>query len=221
MVTRYSRSILVLLVGACVTTLMQGCSGGGIGLSMFSGATGSTTIRSTVESTRLDASYQIAVYTYEDTNTADLYFTDLTPEQFDALLAGAKRSEVAPDGGQILHIHMFLTPKAGRTPIEFSASNVTLSHYVLAGDAIGVYGGGGFLLPSRVFTREPGGGRFGGRMSEATVRFLSATPGFKDRIESGVLDAKLNARLDHDRSEQFNRLLSEYSRVTGRIELGE
>ena len=58
-------------------------------------------------------------------------------------------------------------------------------------------------------------------MSEATVRFLSATPGFKDRIESGVLDAKLNARLDHDRSEQFNRLLSEYSRVTGRIELGE
>lgn len=203
---------------ACCASALSGCSGrGGLGLGMFSGGTGNATIVSTTESTRLDVSFQTAVYTFVDENTADLYFTDLTSQQLDAIIGGENRSEVAPDGAQILHVHMFLTPRAGRTPIEFSASNVTLSHYVLAGDAIGVYGGGGFMLPSRVFTREPGSDRFGGQMREATVRFLASTPGFKDRIGSGVLDGTVSARLDPEMSRRFSRLLSALSRAAGRI----
>lgn len=211
-----SAALGVMLASSCIG--LAGCAGGGaLGLGMFSGGAGDATIISTAESTRLDASFRTAVYTFVDENTADLFFTDLSSEQLDAIIAGEDRSEVAPDGAQILHVHLFLTPRAGRTPIEFSASNVTLSHYVLAGDAIGIYGGGGFLLPSRVFTREPGADRFGGQMREATVRFLTATPGFNDRIGSGVLNGTLNARLDPEMSERFSRLLSAFSRAAGRI----
>lgn len=208
----------VLLGLACASVVLPGCSGGSaLGLGMFPSAAGDVTIVSTIEQTRLDASFRTAVYTYEDENTADLFLTDLTPEQIDAIIAGEARSEVAPQGAQILHLHMFLTPRAGRTPIEFSASNVTLSHYVLAGDAIGVYGGGGFLLPSRVFTREPGADSFGGQMRDATVRFLHATPGFNDRIGSGVLSGSVSARLDPQASQRISRLLSAFSRAAGRI----
>jgi len=199
---------------------LGGCSGGGggfgLGLGLLSSGSGSVNIVSTSEATRLSASFRTAVYRYQDRNTADLYFSDLSMEQLEAIASGADRSETAPDGGQILHIHLFLTPRAGRTPIEFSASNVTLTHIVLSGDAVGVYGGGGFLLPSRAFTVEPGGNRFGGDMRGATLRFLSGTEGFADRIGSGVLDGTLSARLDPESAATIGSLMASLNRLASR-----
>ncbi len=213
-----------LVVKATVLTLfsllLTGCSGSGggfgLGLGLLSGGSASVDIVSTSEATRLSASFRTAVYRYQDRNTADLYFSDLSMEQIEAIAAGGDRSEIAPEGGQLLHIHLFLTPRAGRTPIEFSASNVTLTHIVLAGDAVGVYGGGGFLLPSRTFTVEPGGDRFGGEVRGATVRFLNGTEGFTDRISSGVLDGSLSARLDPQGATRLGSLMSSLNRVASR-----
>jgi len=192
----------------------SGCSpaGGGLGLGLFSGSGGSISMVSTTEATRLDASFRTAVYRYQDENTADLYFSDLTMEQLEAIASGRSRSEVAPEGGQILHIHLFLTPRAGRTPIEFTASNVTLTHIVLSADAVGVYGGGGFLLPSRTFAVEPGRDRFGGDMRNATVRFLGSSDGFADQIGSGSLNGSLSARLDPQSASRIASLMSSLTR---------
>lgn len=197
---------------------VSGCGGASsLGLGMLGGGPGSIQIVSTTQQTRLDASFRNAVYTYADENTADLYFTDLTTEQIDAIASGQSLASAAPDGAQLLHIHLFLTPRAGRTPIDFTASNVTLTHYVLAGDEIGVYGGGGFLLPSRVFTREPGNERFGGQMRDATLRFLSGTPGFQDQLGSTSVDGTVNASLDPERAQRMTAVIDFLSRKTGQL----
>lgn len=200
------------LTGVVMATTACSSVGGGLGLGLLSGSGGSMNMVSTTEATRLDASFRTAVYRYQDENTADLYFSDLTTEQLEAIASGRSRSEVAPEGGQILHIHLFLTPSAGRTPIEFTASNVTLTHIILSGEAVGVYGGGGFLLPSRTFAIEPGRDRFGGDMRNATVRFLGGTDGFTDQIGSAALDGDLNARLDPDAATRIGTLMASLSR---------
>ncbi|MFG0292111.1 MAG: hypothetical protein ACF8MJ_03040 [Phycisphaerales bacterium JB050] len=201
------------MVFVLVALTLPGCGGGG----MLTGGPGSLRIVSTTQPTRLDASFRTAVYAYSDENTADLYFTDLTPEQLQALATGQSVGATAPDGAQLLHVHLFLTPRAGRTPIEFTASNVTLTHYVLVGEEVGVYGGGGFLLPSRMFTREPGNDRFGGQMREATLRFLNGTSGFEDRLGSTTVDGTVNATLDPEGARQMATVISQLSRAAGRF----
>lgn len=203
-------AVLLSALGGC------GGAGGGFGLGFFLGGSGSVSVVSTAQPTRLDASFRTAVYSYEDGNTADLYFSDLTMEEIEAIASGTPRSEVAPEGAQILHLHLFLTPRAGRTPIEFSASNVTLTHLVIAGEVLGVYGGGGFLLPSRTFAVEPGGGKFGGTMRDATVRFIDGTEGFDDRIGSGVMDGTLSARLDPEAARSIAAVLDALTRAATR-----
>jgi hypothetical protein len=212
-VIRVTRVIMGIgLTGVALGLSACSSMGGGLGLGLLSSSGGSISMVSTTQATRLDASFRTAVYRYQDENTADLYFSDLTTEQLEAIASGRSRAEVAPEGGQILHIHLFLTPSAGRTPIEFTASNVTLTHIILSGDAVGVYGGGGFLLPSRTFAVEPGRDRFGGDMRNATVRFLGSTEGYSDQIGSASLDGNLNARLDPETASRIGSLMSSLTR---------
>ncbi|MFN7022530.1 MAG: hypothetical protein ACK4WH_14550, partial [Phycisphaerales bacterium] len=137
-----------------------------------------------------------------DSNTADLYFSDL-PE--DRLIDPREPLGGAP--GSLLHIHYFLNPAAGKTPIDDTACNVTIKHYVLAGvDAsgspvFGVYGGGGFLLPSG----QPGSNVFGGSMREGTHRLLHATPGFTDALGPSELSGKMLAVRDDDAADLIGR----------------
>lgn len=218
-IRRPSRSLALLCAAALpLGAALSGCSAdGGLSLGAMGSGPGSFSIVSASRSTRLDAAFTTAVYSYTDENTADLYLTDLDSTQIQAILAGQDRSEVAPEGAQLLHIHLFLTPRAGRTPIDFTASNTTLTHIVLAGDAVGIYGGGGFLLPSRVFTREPGADRFGGQIRDATLRFLTGTPGFEDRISTATVDGSTSARLDPAGARQLAALAEALSRDAGRF----
>jgi len=201
------RALTMAMVGACAL-LLQGCTGA------FSGSGGGdVSVVSTTQNTRLDFNFRTTAYSYLDENTADLYFTDLSVDQIEAILAGQPRNQIAPEGAQLLHVHLFLVPRAGRTPIDFAASNITMTHIVLSGEGIGVYGGGGFLLPSRLFALEPGGSRFGGTMRDATLRFVTGSRGFTDRIDSGVIGGSLSARLDPPLARQINALIDELIRA--------
>lgn len=128
-----------------------------------------------------------------DRNTADIYLSDLPAERLldpDDTLADAV--------GSIVHIHLFLVPVAGSTPIDATACNATVRQVVLAGPrgadgsrpAIGVYGGGGFLLPDNT----PGGGSLSGELLDATLRLTNATPGFVDRLGAARLKGDFAAR---------------------------
>jgi len=156
-----------------------------------------TEFASTSTSATLRPSLPTRVYTSEDRNTVDLYLTDIDLDTLSEpdTLAGAT--------GQIVHIHMFLRPKPGSTPIDRTAVSVTVRYIVLADGRAGVYAGGGFMLP----TGEPDGGRFGGSIPEATLRLAGATEGFDDLIEHGVLTFRGRARRDDEVAEIIGRAM--------------
>jgi len=128
----------------------------------------------------------VSGYTHRDENTADLYLTDIP--------LGELRRGVEIDrlSGHIVHVHMFLMPRAGRTPIETTAFTATVTHAVLAQGEVGVYRGGGFMAVSG----EPGDHRFAGTIEDGTLRLERASPGFVDRLGVSELDASFTVTLD-------------------------
>ncbi len=139
--------------------------------------------------TRLAPRITTRLFDAENRNTADIVLSDLPPE---VLTDGDTWRDAT---GQVVHARMFVQPRPGRTPIEKTACTVTLRYIVLAGDGeYGIYAGGGFLIPDGA----PEGEKFKGSIHNATLRLVSATPGFKDLIGSGVVGFDFSARRDAD-----------------------
>lgn len=182
------RAVLLAATGAAL--FLTACGGGG---GLFSGSSSKLSIASSVENSILQPAFSTAVYTATDRTGADIYLTDLPPEAF-AAADGQPAILRGGYAGTILHLRVFLIPKAGKTPIDYNATNTTITAVVLTGDAHGQYGGGGFLLPSG----KPLDNRFGGAIRQGTVQFVAGTPGFADRIGFGELSGNVSAALDDD-----------------------
>lgn len=177
---------------ASVATLigfLSGCSAVGLGTG------GSAVLVSAEQPTRLAPNLTTRVYRPIDDNTAEFYLTDLDPSTFD------NPEALAAATGQLIHIHLFLQPKPGNTPIEPTACTATVRYFVLAQGRIGEYAGGGFLLPKD----KPGEDRFRGKLSDATLRLTGATPGFEDRIGSGSFTMGLSTPRDDSTAAQLAR----------------
>lgn len=135
-----------------------------------------------------------AVYTSNDPNNADIYLSDLPID----VLTAEDPSAIDSYAGSIIHIHYFLTPKAGRTPIDTRAANTTIQHLVLVPNPsgglgfAGLYGGGGFLLPNK----PPGRKYLSGTIGAGSHALLNAGPGFEDRLGNAVIEGAIDARLD-------------------------
>jgi hypothetical protein len=139
------------------------------------------------------------VYTSVDRNTADVFLTDLDPA---ALEPGEELGRLS---GRIVQIHMFLEPRAGSTPIAPTACSVVVRHLVLAGGEMGVYSGGGFLLPSG----RAGKASLGGKIEGATLRLTGRTRGFADRLGPATMDASFSARRDEATSRRIEAVVNE------------
>jgi hypothetical protein len=135
------------------------------------------------------------VYTSTDPDLVDMYMTDL-PES--VWRGGADVSDMA---GTIVHLRMFIRPRAGRTPIAETASTSTVRCMVLARGEIGVYGGGGFFVDGA----DAGEKEFRGSVRNATMRLVSATGGFNDRLGVSVFSGSVSARLDDQTAKQMER----------------
>ncbi|MDX2118106.1 MAG: hypothetical protein SFY96_07995 [Planctomycetota bacterium] len=160
----------VLLLGAAASVLLAAAGCETISSLTSDGST--VQVRSTAGTgAALETTLPTRVYAWFDDNTADVYLTDLSP---DALAS----ADVGAGDGNLVHIHMFLNPEAGMTPIADTACSVTVRHAIFAKGRVGIYGGGGFLNPSG----KPGDASFGGQVTDATVRLLSSTPGFEDKL---------------------------------------
>jgi hypothetical protein len=137
-----------------------------------------------VDGTVVDAPVlPVAAYLTPDGNTAEVYLTDLAPEQLDP---GTDLSRVS---GRIVQLRLFLSPKAGHTPIESTACSTAVRHIVLADGAVGVYAGGGFLLPDE----KPGGRELSGQVTDATLRLVAQAGGFADKLGPAVLSGSFSA----------------------------
>lgn len=190
--------MLVVMLMVCGTFAGAGCRA-------FSNAGGSLLIESLNNGSTLSPEVRTAVYKRVDANTADLYFSDLPEERLTDPL-----DKLEGVSGCILHIHYFLNPDAGSTPIDDTACNVTLRNFVIApgaGDGqpmvMGVYGGGGFFFPSG----SPGSTIFGGSMRDGTHRLVGATPGFNDALGPAAIGGKMLATRDDDAAEAVERKL--------------
>jgi hypothetical protein len=124
--------------------------------------------------------------------SADIYLTDLPRG---ALEPGVEFAQLT---GQIVHIALFVSPRAGRTPVNDAACTAALRHVIFDRGVVGVYAGGGFVRSS-----APGEGLWGdtirGDFVDATLRPSIATPDFVDRLGPGTMrghfDAPEDARL--------------------------
>lgn len=162
---------------------LAGCGGVGGAVRMES-APGTTQEGETARI--LKPSLTTLVYHTPDSQTADIYMTDLHPDELDP------RHDLSGVSGQLVHVNMFLVPRAGSTPIEKTAVTAVIRHVVIARGQVGVYGGGGFM-----FTRgAPGDSSFGGSVDQATMRFLAGTGGFKDLLGPAEFSGSFMARLD-------------------------
>lgn len=171
------------------------------GCTVIGGAPGSSSlsITSRTGELALKPDLQTNVYRAIDENTADIYLSDLPEDQLLARLSGE-----APDlSGVLVHIHMFIMPRAGQTPIDYTASNVSITQLVMAGPSVGVYGGGGFMLPSG----KPGNKRFGGTMRGTTLRLIRKDPGFEDLLGTCEVEGRVGAERDEQTARRIGSLM--------------
>ena len=138
------------------------------------------------QGTMLNPPVVSAGYRAEDASTAEFYLSDIP-------LRELTQAESFEDlSGTIVHIHLFIRPKPGKTPIEPTASSATVQAIVLSRGEVGLYGGGGFMLPSGT----PGDDTLGGSIRSGSVRLLAATSGFADRLGAASLSIGLSAPRD-------------------------
>lgn len=178
-ITRAARAGAIALLGLAGPALVLGGCGG-------------TAL--TIESSRAVISPTIAtaVYATSDRNSADVYLSDLPPEALLERLALG----VVGEPMTVIHIHMFIEPQAGKTPVDFGASNAVIRQFVFTGQSLGVYGGGGFYL-----TKDgPGASVLSGRIRDASLRLISSREGFADRLGPSTLSGKVSATRDDDRA---------------------
>eukprot|EP00913_Durusdinium_trenchii_P006007 g5619.t1 len=103
--------------------------------------------------------------------------------------------------GQMVHVHMFVRPKPGRTPIQQTAISATVRHLIIANGQVGMYTGAGFMFPSGT----PGDKIFGGSITRADLRLERATPGFTDRLGPAEMTISFGARNDPQLSDELHR----------------
>ncbi len=172
-----------------------------IPLLALAGCSGSTSLSIRSDQAVIQPVVRTAVYRFVDPNTADVYLSDFSPDAIVDRLAG-----VEGEPGTVVHLHVFLAPKAGKTPIDFTASNATITCAVMSGQSMGVYGGGGFVLPSSSL----GDSSLDARMRQATVRLVEPRDGFSDRLGNAWLEGDFSAQRD---DELAGRISAELTRL--------
>jgi hypothetical protein len=182
LVSRWGLTCCLLAALACAT-LLSGCA-----------AQGSASLAITSQSERgaiLQGRFTTALYRFDSQNQVTMLLLDGPPE--------------APS--QAVTVHMFWTPRAGRTPIDPTATNATIHYVIFAGDhekQAGVYSGAGFVFPHS----QPGGNSFSADIWQSTLRLTDATAGFKDLLGPADLQGSITVKHDDVAMEKMLRLLN-------------
>lgn len=162
--SRHTPNLLIVLLLPAV--LCAGCAGGG-----------RLALRSAEHADRvLLGNFNQGIYGFDDRNT--LHVVLIEGE------AGAP--------AQAVHVQMYWTPRAGRTPIDENATNATVHYIVFTGEGAGVYSGGGFLFPRN----DPGERSLHAEVRNASLRLLDASGDFSDRLGLATASGGFRARRD-------------------------
>ena len=184
--THRTAFIGAIALSAAVFIASPGCfslRGGG-------GSGGSARVTSDTTQTVYTTNLKTRVYTYHDDNTADIYLTDLSDAQLTSFFQ--KDADWSQISGAIVHVHLFLDPMPGKTPIEPTAATASIRYAIISSGQIGIYDGAGFMLPGE----KPGGDSISGSFAAAPIRLSRTTPGFNDPFTPARLKLSFEAKLD-------------------------
>lgn len=99
-------------------------------------------------------------------------------------------------------LRMQWKPRAGRTPLDENAFNVTVQYLIFSGPQqreIGIYSGAGYLFPSD----DPGDPWLNGELLQATVLLTDRSSGFADLLGQANMQGGFSARLDPQATEAW------------------
>jgi hypothetical protein len=141
---------------------------------------------------------------YLDGNCGYAYYGDPSAPETSYILASVPleqmtRGEVTD--GLIIHLDLLWQPAAGKTPMDMSATNVSIRYIVFAAGEVGVYGGAGFALPAS----PPGGRPSTLTLWDASMELLDSTDGFVDLLSPARLTGRFTAHHDAERARQIRR----------------
>jgi hypothetical protein len=184
-ITMHRRTAATLTLGLLLTVLtLAGCAGWG-------GGGGSLSVTSLEPSGgQLRGGFEQGIYRYDDRNTVTVVLFD----------------GPADNPTQAVTIRMFWKPRAGRTPIDQTATNSVLNYVILPGDPsqeAGIYSGAGFTYPSG----KAGGRSFQASVWEAHLKLSDASANFQDRLGPAQLTGGFSARRDDAQVDQVLRKL--------------
>lgn len=188
-----SRNFTTLSLAALATALplIGGCS-------LFRGSFGSggtARLESVQTPAKLEANLPTSAYFEAGEYAADIYMTDLSPGDL------LPQADLKGTWGQFIHVHLFIEPNAGDTPISRDACTTIVRHLVISDGQIGLYGGGGFMQPGG----KPGDSSLGGSLADATMKPITHTSGFVDRLGSSVFSGSVGGRRDPEEAARLRK----------------
>ena len=143
-------------------------------------SSGNLTLRSQSRpGTVLDGGFTSSYYSLDDKNRLTVLLLDGSIE----------------NPTQVATIRMFWSPRAGRTPIDSTATNATIHYTIFSGNAgqeVGVYSGAGFVYPIGKTGRDT----FTADLWHGTMRLADRSDGFADLLGQAVLNGHLIATRD-------------------------
>jgi hypothetical protein len=108
---------------------------------------------------------------------------------------------------QAVTARMFWKPRAGRTPIDATATNSTIHYLIFTGESsehLGIYSGAGFLYPHA----RPGGATLEAGMWQANLRLSDHTQAFDDLLGQAVLEGKFRVQRNDLETDRIVRRLN-------------
>jgi hypothetical protein len=178
-----------IVLGLTVGALVAGCAGGRPSGALRAESLGTNPVV-------LPGHYITAYYASHDKTETSFFLADVPLEQ---LLSG----EVTR--GNVVHLDLLWPPKAGATPMDSSATNVSIRFVVFADGEVGVYGGAGFAVPDG----RAGAAHMGLDLQDASLTLLESTDGFVDLLSPARLTGRFTARLNEKRTSQMRYAVSQ------------
>lgn len=111
----------------------------------------------------------------------------------------------APTTGSVLHAQILWGPKPGYTPVDPTATNVTLRWIVFSGGEVGVYGGAGFCWPRG----KLGKGDYTISIEASTLSLIASTPGFVDLASPASITGTFSATFEPERAIRLRQAVSQ------------
>lgn len=114
--------------------------------------------------------------------------------------------------GQFLHIEVLWRPQAGKTPIDSTATNLSIRFVVVSKGEIGVYGGGGFGWITDGLETDSA---IGIDITGSNLSLLDKTPGFVDLLSPATMMGELGAMKNAENARATRRAASQF--VTNKL----